>query len=126
MPGEVLTPLEEDQIDRFLDRNVLSDKRFNAPRQLGIIEDADLHVEDGRFFGSGVLLRALSQVEQSFACARLSGVQAIDLCRNLSVIDDPVGNLWHLPSKQVDRPHDDPRGRGYPDEDRLHSAFSET
>jgi hypothetical protein len=53
---EVLAPLEQNQIEGLFRAQVLPDERLDADRELGVVEDGQLHVEDGGFFGAGLTL----------------------------------------------------------------------
>jgi hypothetical protein len=64
---EVLSPLDQDEIERFLSPDVLPDEGLDTFDQLLIVEDCDLHFEDRCLLFPGVALGALFYPVQPLA-----------------------------------------------------------
>jgi hypothetical protein len=51
MVREASTPLVQHHVEPFLGGEILADVRLDLIRQVMVVQNADLHVEDGSFLG---------------------------------------------------------------------------
>ena len=103
-------------VERLLGAEVLADERLDAARQLHVVEDRDLHVEDRRLLGTRAGLDARAQLAEPFARAVERGVEALDLGGDPFVGHDAMADVGHLPAQEVHgADHDARRGGNAPD-----------
>src|SRR6185312_15983930 len=62
---ELLPPLEQHQVKSLFRAEVLVNELLDLAQQLTILENRELHVENGRFLGSGVLLGTGANLPQT-------------------------------------------------------------
>ncbi len=122
---EVRAPFQQHDVERLLRAKVLTNERGGGVGQFVVVENRELHIEDGSLLGARVQFGAGPQVTQSFTRALERRGEAVDLANDGRIVDDTMPDLGHLPPQKVHRSHDDPRRRGNAAEDRLHSALSE-
>ncbi len=125
-PRKMFAPLEQDEVERLLGGEALADERRDTHPQVGVLANGDLDVEDGRFFGSRVLLGAVAHAAQALNGARQGVAEPRDLVIHLVRFDHARGNLGHLPAQEVHRPDDDPGRRGNAGVDLAHVSAPRT
>ena len=123
--GQVLIRGADPFAPPLVQPNYLADERDRTAGQLPIIEDGELHVEDGRLFGTRLCFGAHAQVAKALTRHFHGTLEARDFRVDAIVIDEPMTDLGHLPSQEMHGTHDDSRRSGNAAEDRQHSAFSE-
>jgi len=70
MTRELLAPLEQNEVERFLGAEILVDQLLDLAQELSVLEDRQLDVEYRRLLGTGMLLRrARTCFNLSLACA---------------------------------------------------------
>ena len=117
VPGEMLAPLEQDQIKCFFGTKVLANERFGTAGELAVVEDGQLHVEDGGLFGTGLHFGAGAHVAKALPRPLEALMQPTDLGVDRVILNEAMLHLGHLPAQEVHRSHDDSRRGGNAAED---------
>jgi hypothetical protein len=106
---ELLAPLKENQIECFLGAEVLSYELLDLPKQLAVLENRELDIEDRRFFGTGILFGASAHVTESLARLIQTVVKSLDLAFDGFVGNDAMAHIRNFPPEKVDESVHDPR-----------------
>jgi hypothetical protein len=109
--GELLPPLEENEVESLLRAEILVDELLHLPQELAVLENRQLDVEDGGLFRTGMLFSTGSHLLQSLPRFGERLMEALDLLRNSFVGDDAVSNVGDLPPEKVDLPVHNPGRR---------------
>ena len=102
-------PLEQHDVERLLRAEVLPDELLHPARQLAILENLKLHVEDRRLLRAGGGVHPGAELPQPLLGAPDGLVQARDLVVHVLVRDDAVLDVRHLPAEEVHVTHHDAR-----------------
>jgi hypothetical protein len=100
--GELLAPLEENEVESLLRAEILVDELLHLPQELAVLENRQLDVEDGGLFRTGVLFSTGSHLLHSLPCLGKCLMEALDLFRNRLVGDDAVPHVGDFPAEKVD------------------------
>jgi hypothetical protein len=106
---ELLAPLKEHEVECFLSAEVLSYELLDLPKQLGILENRELDVEDRRFFGTGILFSASTHMTESLARLIQRVVESLDLAFYGFVGNDAMAHVRNFPPEKVDESVHDSR-----------------
>ena len=109
VPRETLPPFQQNEIEGLLRPEILANQGFGTAREFAVVEDGDLHIEDRRFLGSHLLLRARTQLTQAIAGAVEGNVQPDDFRIDGLISDEAMTHFWHLPAQEVHGSDDDAR-----------------
>ena len=109
---EPVAPLEHHDVERLLGAEILADQLSTRARQLLVVEDGELNVEDRRFLGARAALDSRAELAEPLARARDRGVEALDLGGDPFVGDDAMADVGHLPAQEVHVSDDDARRGG--------------
>jgi IS5 family transposase len=102
MTRELLAPLEQNEVERFLGAKILVDQLLDLAQELSVLQDRQLDVEYRRLLGTGMLLRPCSNLLQSYSGLRQRGVEALDLFVDRFVGDDAMAHVRDFPAEEVD------------------------
>src|SRR2546423_5711830 len=112
VPCEAGAPLEHHQVERLLGAQVLLDQLLDAARELAVVENRHLYVEDRCLLGAGGGLDTLAQVAQPLLGPGDRFVESLDFRRDALVRNDPMAHVGHLPAQEVHVSDDDTRRSG--------------
>ena len=123
--AESLAPVEHHDLERLFGAEVLLDQPLDAGRELGVVDDRALHVEDRRFLRTGRVLDAVAQLAEALLGAREHVVKARDLAGHGVVRNDPLRHFGNLPAQQMHGADGDAGRRGNANELSVHSTLPE-
>jgi len=106
---ELLAPFKEHQIECLLGAEVLSYELLDLSKQLAILENRELDVEDRRFLGTGILFGASPHVTETLARLIQACVEALDFAWYGFVGNDAVAYVRNFPPEKVDESVHDSR-----------------
>src|SRR6266566_2599992 len=120
MTGELLTPLEQHEIERFFRAQVLVNQFLNLSQELSVLQDGELDVKDRGLFRARVLFGPCTDLVQPLLSLFQRSVEALDLTSDGFVGNYAVAHVRNFPSEKVDRPVHDSGRRGHPRESLCH------
>src|SRR5690349_20890863 len=123
MMRESSAPFVEHDVECFLCCEILPDVRLDLLREIAIVEDADLHVEDRGFLWARMCARAITHLDETFFRALDSSSVALELSGDHVIPDDPGRDVRHLPPKEVHWANDYARRSGNARERAIHVRF---
>ena len=102
MSGELLAPLEQDEVEALLSADVLVDQLLDLADKLAVLEYRQLDIENRGFFWPGVFLRACADLMQPLFRFFERCVEAFDFSWYRFVGDDAMPDVRDFPAEKVD------------------------
>ena len=106
---ELLPPFEKHEIERLFSAEVLGYQLLDLPKQLAVLENRELDIEDRCFLRSGIFFGASAHVTESLARLVQTVVEPLDLAAYGFVGNDAVPYVRNFPQKKVDESVHDSR-----------------